>query len=52
VLRLSRWSGGGGLAGLGTELFRQVFEADRDAIGVWDAAAGSLPGCEWRSTPP
>jgi tetratricopeptide (TPR) repeat protein len=31
------------LAGLGTDLFRQVFEANRDAIRVWDAVAGSLP---------
>ena len=32
----------GRLAELGTELFRQVFEANRDTIGVWDAMAGSL----------
>jgi tetratricopeptide (TPR) repeat protein len=32
----------GRLAELGTGLFRQVFEANRDTIGVWDAIAGSL----------
>jgi len=31
------------LAELGVELFRQVFEANRDTIGLWDAVAGSLP---------
>jgi hypothetical protein len=31
------------LAALGRDLFRQVFEANRDAIGLWDAVAGSLP---------
>ena len=32
----------GRLAELGTDLFRQIFEANRDTIGVWDAIAGSL----------
>ena len=32
----------GRLADLGTGLFRQIFEANRDTIGVWDAIAGSL----------
>jgi tetratricopeptide (TPR) repeat protein len=31
------------LAELGADLFRQVFEANRDTIGLWDAVAGSLP---------
>ena len=31
------------LAELGAELFRQVFEANRDTIRLWDAVAGSLP---------
>lgn len=31
------------LAALGCELFRRVFEANRDATGLWDAVAGSLP---------
>ena len=31
------------LAALGADLFRQVFEANRDTIRLWDAVAGSLP---------
>ena len=31
------------LAELGADLFRQVFEANRDTIRLWDAVAGSLP---------
>ena len=31
------------LAELGGDLFRQVFEANRDTIRLWDAVAGSLP---------
>ena len=31
------------LAELGADLFRQVFEANRDTTGLWDAVAGSLP---------
>ena len=31
------------LAELGSDLFRQVFEANRDTIRLWDAVAGSLP---------
>src|SRR5215471_10064864 len=31
------------LAELGTALFRGVFEANRDAMRVWDAAVASLP---------
>ena len=30
------------LAALGTELFKAVFEANRDTIRLWDAVAGSL----------
>ena len=30
------------LAELGTDLFRQVFEANRDTMRLWDTAAGSL----------
>ena len=30
------------ISGLGVELFRQVFEANRDTIRLWDAVAGSL----------
>ncbi|HEY1347626.1 MAG TPA: CHAT domain-containing protein, partial [Streptosporangiaceae bacterium] len=31
------------LAQAGTDLFRQAFEANRDTMRVWDAAAASLP---------
>ena len=31
------------LAELGADLFRQVFEANRDTIGLWGAVAESLP---------
>ncbi|HEY1347387.1 MAG TPA: hypothetical protein VGF54_20560, partial [Streptosporangiaceae bacterium] len=31
------------LAREGTDLFRQLFEANRDTMKVWDAAAASLP---------
>ncbi len=32
------------LAELGAGLFREVFEADRDAIRLWETVAGDLPG--------
>ena len=31
------------MAGLGTALFRQVFEANRDTLRLWDAVAERLP---------
>src|SRR5262249_12723842 len=32
------------LAELGADLFRQVFEANRDTLGLWGAVAERLPG--------